>query len=417
MFALSILPFAVVLFAALVPIASSSVLAALLLRDVPGAGEERARRLVPFRSAAFLVGAVQVQLAFVAGARSMSAREDDLDGAILPVIFGLFTGTVAFAAGGVARRIEDPPHDRSTAWGAALLRLRLVPWFVAPLLVANAAARLPHADPHASLGSRVAWALVAFVVTGLGIAYGGLLLSLATRAFVPAPAAVRTAALASASREGVRLALVLRLPTEGARFANAAAVPWARTVIVTDALAKLLSPRELEAVLAHEAGHISEPPHVMTARLLTATTLVFGFTSGIRLFEGAGRFAQFAALGAGVVLALGLIMFVRRLGRAMEERADARARDTVGAAPLASALRKIHTYAQAPMVTGARRVHPDLYDRLRALGENPGLRPPPPSRRKGLVVGVVLASLLVYFGLLELDAATADEAVRSSERG
>jgi hypothetical protein len=105
-------------------------------------------------------------------------------------------------------------------------------------------------------------------------------------------------------------------------------------------------------------------------------------------------------------LAVPALLFVRRLARAMEERADARARSTVGSAPLADALTKIHDDARMPLVTGARRVHPDLYDRLVACGRDPGPRPSPPRRRAGVVAGVLVSAALVA-GAWGLDAATA----------
>ena len=104
-----------------------------------------------------------------------------------------------------------------------------------------------------------------------------------------------------------------------------------------------------------------------------------------------------------IVLGIVALLRVRKLARRMEERADARACATVGSAALARALRQIHEDADAPMVTGARRVHPDLWDRLRACGEDPGPRPPPPSKRSGrlaaLLVVVTMAGVLTSIEL------------------
>src|SRR6185436_748232 len=108
-----------------------------------------------------------------------------------------------------------------------------------------------------------------------GVAYGGLAASVLLRALLPATADVQAIAREIAAREKTSLRLVLRLPTDGARFANAAAIPWARTMVVTDAAASLLTPDELRAVLAHEAGHLSESPFAALARLGVATLALF----------------------------------------------------------------------------------------------------------------------------------------------
>ena len=51
-------------------------------------------------------------------------------------------------------------------------------------------------------------------------------------------------------------------------------IPWARTMVVTDRIVSILTPDELRAVLAHEAGHLSEGWSVIAARLLLAA--IFG---------------------------------------------------------------------------------------------------------------------------------------------
>ncbi|MDQ3033729.1 MAG: M48 family metalloprotease, partial [Myxococcota bacterium] len=171
--------------------------------------------------------------------------------------------------------------------------------------------------------------------------------------------------------------------------------PWARTMVVTDRIAALLTPAELRAVLAHEAGHLSEGPWVIGARLGTAILLLFVLTTGLRVGGALHPDGATIALIGGVLIAIPALIAVRRLARRMEERADARARSTAGSASLADALSKIHVDARMPMVTGAKRVHPDLYDRLVACGRDPGPRPKPPKRRAGMIAGLVLGGVLV----------------------
>jgi Zn-dependent protease with chaperone function len=379
--------------AAGLPFVTARLLAAIFLRGAPGGGEERARRLAPFRTAAMLAGFAQIQVAWIAGASA-------LDTQLGAVALGMTAAAIAFVMGGVARRVEEPPHARSSALGAALLRLRILPWFLGPGLAAGAASALPVLD-----GASIRWpfAALSLLLCAFGVAYGGLLALLATRAIRPATPEVRALARDVAAREQTSLALVLRLPTPGVRFANAAAIPWARAMIVTDSITELLSADELRAVLAHEAGHLSEPPIVLLARLGGASLLVFTLTTGTRLAEARGLDPTFAGIG-GLALAAVFFLLVRKLARRMEERADARALATVGGAPLAAALTKLHAYAQMPMVTGARRVHPDLFDRLAALGVETGPRPQPPPRRSGVLVGLVLAAILIGGGFWLSDA-------------
>jgi Zn-dependent protease with chaperone function len=406
---------AVLTLAAAGPFATARLLAAIFLRGAPDAGEARARRLVPFRLAAGIVGFAQIQLAWMAGARALAPPLVARQGVGLATAFGLAMAVITFVAGGVARRVEEPPGDRSTAVGAATLRLRIIPWFLGSVLAVQAIDALPVIAEGAAPEVRWGWVAVALGLAALGVAYGGLLASIALRALVPATPAVRALAHDVAAREGVKLAMVLRLPTPGTRFANAAAIPWARAMVVTDAITELLTTEELRAVLAHEAGHLSEPPRVVAGRLGAATMILFALTTGTRLagvYGGSATvvtWASFAFAGA-------LLLGVRRLARSMEERADARARATVGGEALASALAKLHAHAQMPMVTGARRVHPDLFDRLTALGVDPGPRPPPPSRRSGLAVGLLLGAAILGGGYL-LTAALVDSSDEAVNRG
>ncbi len=348
-----------------------------------------------------VVGFAQIQLALMAGARAAGPP-----GTVRGLLAGALAAAVAFLAGGVGRRVEDPPADRSTVLGTLLLRARLLPWFGGTAAAAALCLAFPVVTDDGEV--RWGWAAAALVVSALGVAYGGIVTSVLVGALRPAGAAVRAIAEDAAGREQVALRFVLRLPTRGARFANAAAIPWARAMVVTDRIVELLTPDELRAVLAHEAGHLSEPLRVVAARLGSATLLLFMLTTGTRIADAEGVHPV-AAAGVALALALGILAGVRRLARGMEERADARAGVTVGPALLAEALRKLHVDGQMPMVTGARRVHPDLYNRLTALGVDPGPRPGPPNRRRGLVVGLGLAGAVMFLGLQLLTVVAAVE--------
>lgn len=383
-------PLAAALSSAAIPLATGRLLAWSFLRGLPESGEPRRRALAPYRRAAFLVGIAQLQLAWMAGVSALGPELVGAPGGPAALAFGAVCALIAFAAGGVARTAEAPTGAGVTTAGALALRVRLSTLALGPLAVGAAAAALPVRDAAGAVAW--GWVAAAGALCVGGVAFGGLALATATGAVRPAGDRVRRLAREAAAREGARLGAVLRLPTAGARLVNAAALPWARAVVVTDDAAELLDDDELGAVLAHEAGHLSEPPLVLLARLAVPSALLFGALVGPRLL-GDGSDPLLAG-GAFVATAIAALVATRRLSRRMEERADRRASEAVGGAALARALRRIHAHAQIPTVRGGRRTHPDLHDRLVSLGEDPGPRPPPPPDG-GRLFGLAIASCLV----------------------
>jgi Zn-dependent protease with chaperone function len=390
------------LFAALVPFVTVRALRFLALAKVPDDDAEAARVLAPFRQGAFIVGLVQIQLSWVVGVTALGPALVSSPDAPLSIAFAALCAITTFVLGGVARLAENRgPGKKGAARAQILMRLRMIPWFAGPVIASSVFSALPMISYDATGPVvRPAMVAIAFVGTALGVAFGGPLLSVLTTALRPATPEVRAIANRAASREGIRLWTVLRLPTHGAHFANAAALPWARTMIVTDWIVELLSEKELEAVLAHEAGHLSEGPWVILGRLGTVIVLLFTLSTGIRIAEVIEPGAAPAMLGIGVLVAIPILLAVRNLARRMEERADAHARDNVSPEALADALLKLHHDARMPLVTGRKRVHPDLYDRLVACGREMGPRPEPPSRRTGLWSGLVVSIALVAAPLL-----------------
>ncbi len=384
-------PAATLLLSGLVPFATAALLRLILLGRPADDPESRARQLAPLRQAAMIVGIAQLELAWIAGSSALGP-------ALVPTrdgwesnAFGAACFAITFVAGGLARRPEEPVEARSTILGTAMLRLRMLAFLAGPVVGAFAVLQLPLIGSSGEQ-SVVRWPWVAIALVGcvFGVAYGGLVAGMITGALRPASPSLRSLARDVARAEGTRLWLVLRLPTRGSRFANAAALPWARAMVVSDALVELLEPDELRAVLAHEAGHLSEPAAAAVLRLGTAGVFVFALTAGVEIAVAGGADPWMSALGALALVLPGFIA-MRRFARRMEIRADARACATVGPEPLARALSKLHRALLLPSTTGARRVHPDLYDRLAACGRELGERPAPPPRRIGALTGVVVA--------------------------
>lgn len=393
-------PLLALLVATLTPLLTGRLLSFTLLGDLPPQGPARAAALMPYRRAAFVVGLAQVQLAWMLGVHALGPGLVEAPFGVEALGFGLLCAVSTFCAGGVARRDEQREDRRASVADAALLRLRMAPWFIGPGLAAIASTWLPVVQ-YTGEGTAVVawrWLVVSFAACLAGAAYAGPLLGRLTFAFRPADERVTRLARRAAEREGTPLWFVWRLSTRSVPFANAAAVPWARMIIVTDAARDLLDDGQLSAVLAHEAGHLSEGPRVASLRLGGVALLLVTLTAGAPL-TGLLDSTTATALVLGFVAAgVGLFVLLRRLARAMEIRADERARATTSAQDLASALEALHDYGDAPATTGRKRVHPDLFDRLTACGREQGERPAPPpegGRALGLFIGAMLIAMPV----------------------
>lgn len=388
-------PILALLVAALVPLLTGRLLSFTLLGDLADEGSERAASLAPYRRAAFIVGLAQIQLAWMLGVHALGPGLVEAPFGFGALSFGLLCAVVAFAAGGVARRDEQREASRGTIADTILLRVRMAPWFIGPGLVAVSTSWLPVVGLDE--GDWVVawpWVLAAFAACFMGAAYAGPLLGRLTLGFRRADERVTRLAREVAAREGTPLWFVWRLPTRSVPFANAAAVPWARLVVVTDAASELLDDGQLSAVLAHEAGHLSEGPRVALLRLLGVTLLLVALTTGVPLLGLLDSSSAGVAVAALVVAGVGLLILLRRLARSMEIRADERARATSNAEDLASALEALHEFSDAPATTGAKRVHPDLFDRLAACGREQGERPAPPPKG-GRMLGVFIGAMLL----------------------
>lgn len=386
-------PVFTLLLAFLLPIVMGQLLAFLLLpRALPTQSEPDANRVASFRRAAFLIGIAQVYAAYGIGTMSLGPALDPSPW--MSEAFGALAALLAFIGGGIGRLAEHrmPSHTPMAlprTWDVVTLRLRMAAYFMGPVVFFMLAHALPL---HDARGVHWRGITLSLVVSMLGLMYGGLAMGVLTTALRRPDARVRALAERAAQREGLRLWSVWMLPTKTAGFANAAAIPWARSMIVTEQITKLLDDEELDAVLAHEAGHLSEPPWVWAARLGAAFVLIalLSVAMPLAFTFGASDLELGVFTAVGLVLALVVFVGVKKLARRMEERADAHATQHVGGEALGRALAKIHHAARAPLVTGKKRVHPDLYDRLEACGIAQGERPAPPNSRAGLAVALLV---------------------------
>lgn len=387
------------------PIVMGQLLAFLLLPRTLS-DEPDANRVASFRRACFLLGIAQLYAAYVLGSASLGPALAPSEA--MTDAFGALAALLAFIGGGIGRLAEfrmpsKTPMETPRTRDVVLLRLRMAAYIGGPLLVMALVRMIPITDAHGALQWPAVTLVIALIM--LGLMYGGLITGVLTTALRRPDARVRAMAERAAKREGLKLFSVWLLPTKTAGFANAAAIPWARSMIVTERITELLDDEELDAVLAHEAGHLSEPPWVWVMRLGAAFLAVTLLSVAMPLALGAGvdgvTLLAYTALAGAFILIL--LVLVRRLARRMEERADAHAKEHVGGIPLGRALEKIHHSARAPLVTGKKRVHPDLYDRLAACGIEQGERPNPPSTRAGLVTALLVLVVLAAGAWLATD--------------
>ncbi|MCL4220907.1 MAG: M48 family metalloprotease [Phycisphaerales bacterium] len=139
------------------------------------------------------------------------------------------------------------------------------------------------------------------------------------------PLLERLSAMARVHGVGVRAFLVWR--TSGLML-NGAAIGLIRPlryVVLTDALLDRLTPMEVEAVAAHEIGHIRHRHTPWLAASVVGSVLVFGTPVGwVTMFLDPGTMWGQIAFGTGIVLTLALTLVVLGMvSRRFERQADA----------------------------------------------------------------------------------------------
>ena len=177
------------------------------------------------------------------------------------------------------------------------------------------------------------------------------------------------------------------------RKANALAFPFSNAIVVTEKLRAVLSRDETNAVLAHELAHLCEDQVTRFMRLLMPLLLLPLFT--VSLWWPSDNWNGFIVCYA--ILIFGFFL-LRKRARRMEERADSfgkEAEKEAGIYPLA--LAKLYEANLVPAVmSGKRKVHPHLYDRLLAAGVTPDYpRPKPPGRWGFLAAFLTIAANVI----------------------
>lgn len=178
---------------------------------------------------------------------------------------------------------------------------------------------------------------------------------------------------------------------------NAAAYPLGNVVLYTRAALEVLSDEHLIAVALHELAHLDEPNGVRIQRVVRAAAGTLAITHAFPLLRAGELVAGLSTVLVGLVVTL----IAGRVARRMEVRADAAGRHHEGDPGVyAAALERIYEENRVPAVLGSpRRAHPDLYDRLVAVGVTPAWpRPAAPPLLAARVTGV-FDFLAVFFAI------------------
>jgi Zn-dependent protease with chaperone function len=269
-------------------------------------------------------------------------------------------------------RVSDASIRTHGAWWVAVLAVTTGALVTVGVLVGRAV------FPRYGLGHVVGMLLVyLLVLVAVQVLVAPLtLLSLRAR---PLPPETRQRLRRLAARMGVRVRDIRAIPGRANRLANAAqigAVPGLRYIVISDYLLDRLDPAEVDAVVAHELGHVRG--HHLGLRLLT----VFGVWAALEAalvtttaHEGTTP-ALLMLVPVLVAFPLGLIAVQGIAGVRFEHRADDAAARAVGGARLVAALEAIGRLNERPTDPGRAwsmlTSHPGLEDRLRRLrGRNP----------------------------------------------
>lgn len=192
---------------------------------------------------------------------------------------------------------------------------------------------------------------------------------------------------------------------------NAFAMIWTRDLAFTPGLLGGLNRAELEAITAHELGHLAEGPRMRLMRQLAFVPLGIWmlFPS---LMQSLGLFPGLLVMAAAFLFSRFLGKWVRRAEVDADAVAMAEAREEDPGC-YARVLERLYQENLMPAVLAQRTTHPDLYDRMVSAGVTPGFPRPLPARK---APGVVLALLAAVLAVVIIKLAVPDPPPRKHGR-
>jgi Zn-dependent protease with chaperone function len=365
---------------------------------------ERARQLFPARKAA----GINVWLIAINIALSWQIFRDDTTSAWLGPAVAAWVGA---AMSGYWMDQQLWPHLSFRRWSGQFLLYAMF-WQVGLILMVITMFLMPaRFTGQTWLIAGALAALLLSMVLGLTVALLQWL-----RLLQPAPARVAEIARKEAERAGAKLRSTL---TNEGPMANAFALMPMNKMLFSDSLLKLLSDEELAAICAHEAAHLTESKWIFAGRVVGVFILfpLIFIRPALHQFELPGALALLA-------MTFALLLFYRWLGRKMEKRADAAAADRTGdSANYARALEKLYEANQIPAVMPKRNslVHPDLYDRMLAVGVTPAYERPKPPRRAAwtplFLYGLFIFQLIIMISQSDVHHGSDDRSQKRTPEG
>jgi Zn-dependent protease with chaperone function len=269
--------------------------------------------------------------------------------------------------------------------------------------------RLVVLSPHLIALSAAAWLvpntlnfqaiailIPAILILTFGASAGGYLIAFWLGLARPAsPRLARIVADATA-RTGIQSRGAYELTSP---VASAVAILVWRRLLFTDKALEVLSDSEVAAVCVHELAHLSESRLVIMLRIFRGMVLILPLLFIRPIWGDFGKMGLYI-LWLGFLITLMLTRRVAsRVARRMEIRADAAGREHQGEeGTYARALERLYEINLVPAVmSGKRRTHPDLYDRLFAAGVTPSYpRPIRPSTDVFSVPVTMIIAVVLY---------------------
>ena len=239
---------------------------------------------------------------------------------IVPLVAGLMLIRLAFYE--IERQVTSSNWERGEYLSIHLkfLLLPLSPLFIY-LCLLDLIAHTPFLADHTYLPLALMMSLIFLVYI-----YAPILLGFIWRTVPLADANLRDKLHRLAAQDNIKYKDIVIWQTESvANAAVAGLVPWSRQIFLTEALLKHFSGDEIEAVVAHEFGHIRYK-HILTYLMFLTTY----FLSYAIYYIYIGQPLESALYTTSLLPAIGLVLFIslyfviifRALSRRFEHQAD-----------------------------------------------------------------------------------------------
>lgn len=367
----------VLLLCALVPQLTCRWAKTLVVRQRHPDPAAQHRLRVPYRRAALTLAIAQLLAAWVAGCLSITPELVPRFQEAATIGFGALCLSVAFTSCAIVHPygLGDPlPRwetvRRSVRWSVVL---------VTPILLSYAIAKVVLASSFIAIADGLPAHLMISFASVACVAYTGILVARFTGVFSTAPAEVQSIATSVAKARNEPAYKVLTLPSVQRVAFHIGALPWLRSLLLTDTLVERLSDDELGALIAYECYLPSDSrwrrTWYWTLGVCASAALFF-----VCLTWAAGETGWFAASwGLAGFLSTRWLWQANRHATERGSRFVFTALKQVSPPTFAKALRQLQPHhRQLLPVTSRQPLRPELYDRLFALGHNPG---PPPATR------------------------------------